>query len=71
MVTLAAIFKTKFESYSGDLNSQLVRYSNGCKQFASRMVRYTSHGLNSELKVCYSDVNDAGSHCKACKCVMI
>ena len=40
--------------YSGDLNSKLVRYSNGSKQFARRMVHYSSHDLKSELKVHYS-----------------
>ena len=39
---------------AGDLNSELVRYSNGRKQFASQMVQYSSHDLNSEQKVCYA-----------------
>ena len=43
-----------FTSYSGDLNSELVRYLNGPKQFARRMVCYSSHDLNSELIVRYS-----------------
>ena len=43
-----------FFNYSGDLNRELVRYSNGPKQLARRMVRYSSHDLNSELKVRYS-----------------
>ena len=30
-------------SYSGDLNSELVRYSNGPKQFSCQMVRYSGH----------------------------
>ena len=33
--------------HSGDLNSKLVQYSNGPKQSAPRMVRYSSHALNS------------------------
>ena len=37
-----------------DLISELVQYSNGPKQFARRMVCYSSHDLNGELKVCYS-----------------
>ena len=49
----SAVLNFPFE-YSGDLNSKLVRYSNGPKQFARRMVRYSSHDLNSELKVRYS-----------------
>ena len=44
----------KFMLYSGDLNNELVRYSNGPKLFDRRMVRYSSHGLNSELLVRYS-----------------
>ena len=46
--------KHKCFMYSGDLTSELVRYSNGPKQFARQMVRYSSHDLNSKLKVCYS-----------------
>ena len=45
----------RINNYSGDLNSELVRYSNGPKQFARQMVRYSSHGLNSELIFRYSD----------------
>ena len=37
--------------YSGDLNNKLVRYANGPKQFARWIVCYSSHGLNSELRV--------------------
>ena len=44
-----------FSSNSGDLKSELVRYSNGPKQFVHQMVRYSSHVLNSELIVCYSN----------------
>ena len=46
--------------YSGDLNSILVWYSNGPKQFAPWMVCNSGHGLNSKLKVCYSrhDLNN-------------
>ena len=40
--------------YNGDLNSKLVQYLNVPKQFAPWMVRYSVHGLNSKLKVCYS-----------------
>ena len=43
-----------FLFYSRDLNRELVWYSNGPKQFARRMVRHSSHDLNSELIVCYS-----------------
>ena len=41
--------------YSGDLNTELVRYSNGSKLFDHRMVPYSDHHLNIELKVRYSD----------------
>ena len=41
--------------YSGDLNSELVKYSNGPEQFVHRMVRCSSHVLKSELKVCNSN----------------
>ena len=37
--------------YSEDLKSELVWYSNGPKQLARRMVRYSSHDLNSEIIV--------------------
>ena len=37
--------------YSGDLNRDLVRYSNGPKQFVPRMVHYSGHVLNSKLIV--------------------
>ena len=42
------------KKYSGDLNSKLVQYSNGPKQFAPWMVPYSGHGLNSKLIVCSS-----------------
>ena len=45
----------KGNEYSGDLNSELVWYLNGPKQFASWMVWYSRHGLNNELIVRYSD----------------
>ena len=35
--------------YSGDLNSKLVRYSNGWKQFVRWMVPYSDHHLVTEL----------------------
>ena len=41
--------------FSGDLNSELVKYSNGPEQFVHRMVRCSSHVLKSELKVCNSN----------------
>ena len=47
-------FLFKYKNYSGDLNSELVRYSNGPKQFTRRMVCYSSHDLNGKLKVRYS-----------------
>ena len=34
-------------SYSGDLNRELVWYSNGPKLFIDRMVHYSSHALNN------------------------
>ena len=40
--------------YSGDLNNELVRYSNGSKLFDQWMVPYSDHHLNNELKVRYS-----------------
>ena len=40
--------------YSGDLNNELVRYSNGSKLFDQQMVPYSDHHLNKELKVRYS-----------------
>ena len=36
---------------SGDLNTELIRYSNGSKPFDHRKVPYSDHHLNSELKV--------------------
>ena len=45
----------KSSIYGEDLNSELVQYLNGPKQFACGMVRYSSHDLNGELKVCYSN----------------
>ena len=39
--------------YSGDLNIELVWYSNGPKQFVHLMVCYSSHVLNSKLIVCF------------------
>ena len=47
--------------YSGDLNSDLVRYLNGPKQFVCWMVCYSSHVLNSELIVCYSNGKKFGN----------
>ena len=41
--------------YSGDLNTELIRYSNGSKLFDHRMVPYSGHGFNSKLKVRYSN----------------
>ena len=39
-----------------DLNSELVQYSNGPKQFARRMVHYSSYDLKSKLIVhCLTD----------------
>ena len=40
--------------YSGDLNKELDRYSNGSKLFDQWMVPYSDHHLNNELKVRYS-----------------
>ena len=40
-------------AYSGDLNSELVQYSNGPKQFVPWMACYLSHVWNSELIVWY------------------
>ena len=37
--------------YSGNLNSELVQYSNGPKQFARQMVRYSSNDLNSKFRL--------------------
>ena len=42
-----------FTLYSGDLNSKLVWYKNGPKQFVHQMVGFTSHVLNSKLIVRY------------------
>ena len=42
-----------FVWYSGDLNSELVRYLNGPKQLINWMVHYSGHGLNTTLIVCY------------------
>ena len=42
------VFFSELE-YSGDLNSELVRYLNGPKQFIHCMVCYASHVLNSKL----------------------
>ena len=53
-IVIIIVCQTFIGAYSGDLNSTLVRYSNGPKQFARRMVLYSSHDLNSELKVHYS-----------------
>ena len=44
-----------YRLYSGDLNRELVWYSNGSKQFVPQLVRYSSHVLNMELIVCYSN----------------
>ena len=41
--------------YSGDLISKIVWYSNGPKQLVCQMVCYSSHVLNSELIVHYSN----------------
>ena len=40
--------------YSGDLNSELVQYTYGPKQFALRIAGYSGHGLNNELARYYS-----------------
>ena len=45
------IYKWPKVKYSGDLNSKLVKYSDGSKQFVPRMVRNSSHVLNIELIV--------------------
>ena len=37
--------------YSGDLNNELVWFSNGPKQLVPQMVHYLGHVLNSKLKV--------------------
>ena len=47
--------------YSGDLNSQLVRYSNGPKQLAHKMFHYSSNVVNSKLIVSYSSGNKFGN----------
>ena len=44
--------------YSADMNSKLVRYLNGPKQFVPSMVHYSSHILNSEPIVPYSNGNN-------------
>ena len=44
----------KERKYSGDLNCELVWYSNGLKQFVRQMICYSSHALNSKLMVSYS-----------------
>ena len=42
---------TRTKKYKWNLNSKLVRYSNGPKQFLRWMLRYLSHVLNSKLIV--------------------
>ena len=49
-ITMTSVFC----SYNGDLNTELVRYSNGSKLFDRWMVPYSDHHLNNELKVRYS-----------------
>ena len=44
-----------------DLNSKLIRYSNGPKQFVHQMVRYSSHVSRIELIVCYSNGKKFGN----------
>ena len=39
--------------YSGDLNTELVRCSNGSKLLDHQMVPYSDHHLNNELKSHY------------------
>ena len=39
--------------YSGDLNSKLVQYSDGPKQFVHWKVHYSSHALNTEQIIRY------------------
>ena len=41
------------DMYSGDLISDIVRSSNGPKQFVPQMICYSSHVVNSKLIVCY------------------
>ena len=43
------------------LNSKLVWYANGPKQFVHQMPRYLSHVLNSELIVRYSNGKKFGN----------
>ena len=49
------------KEYSGDLNSELVQYLNGPKQFIHQMVHYSSHVLNSELIVHYLNGKKLGN----------
>ena len=50
--TVSLIIKCSLQS--GDLNSKLVLYLNGPKQFVRWMVCYSNHVLNSKLYVCIS-----------------
>ena len=50
MVRLISLFVQHWNGkYSGDLNSKLVLYSNGPKQFTSQMIRQPNGGLNNKL----------------------
>ena len=42
--------KIMMRCYSAELNYELVRYSNGPKQFVCQMVHYSSHVLIKKLK---------------------
>ena len=55
------IYKWPKVKNSGDLNSKLVRYSDGPNQFVPQIVRNSSHVLNRELIVCYSNDKKFGN----------
>ena len=65
---VVSTFSHDFDAiYSGDLNSELVRYSNGPKQFARRMVRYSvkMHISNSIRSVQHPNTSQNTQHPKA------